>query len=204
MSAKLGKLSKLEVARRHLGAALQLFIDDLDPVSVHTLASAGAEVAEHLARDCGASPFVNHALMTNADMTEADYRKIANQFYNAFKHANERSGRARDDAEILQAFDDRVNDAHLLVAWQDLIAATGIFPIEVQVFQVWFYACYPEKLADGVDVVRFTNVFTGITAMDRGARKQALRDKIAWAKTNTELMLDPRTDPLPLLLPRRA
>lgn len=50
-------LDKNEVARRQLGTALALFIEDFDPVSVHTLACAGGEVAEHLARKAGAEPF---------------------------------------------------------------------------------------------------------------------------------------------------
>ena len=47
-------LDKTQVARRHLGTALVLFLDDLDPVSVHSLACAGCEVAEHLTRKAGA------------------------------------------------------------------------------------------------------------------------------------------------------
>jgi hypothetical protein len=50
-------LDKTQVARRHLGTALALFLDDLDPVSVHTLACAGCEVVEHLTRKAGVEPF---------------------------------------------------------------------------------------------------------------------------------------------------
>jgi hypothetical protein len=41
------KLDKAQIARRQLGTALALFIEDLDPVSVHTLACAGGEIAEY-------------------------------------------------------------------------------------------------------------------------------------------------------------
>jgi len=58
------KLDRVQVARRQLGTALELFIDDLDPVSVHTLACAGGEVAEHLTRKSGAEPFTSHVLAT--------------------------------------------------------------------------------------------------------------------------------------------
>jgi hypothetical protein len=34
-------LHKTQIARRQLGTALALFLEDCDPVSVHTLASAG-------------------------------------------------------------------------------------------------------------------------------------------------------------------
>jgi hypothetical protein len=42
------KPDKTEIARRQLGTALALFIEDRDPVSVHTLACAGCEIAEYL------------------------------------------------------------------------------------------------------------------------------------------------------------
>jgi hypothetical protein len=37
------KLDKTEVARRQLGTALALFLQDADPVSVHALASPSSE-----------------------------------------------------------------------------------------------------------------------------------------------------------------
>jgi predicted HD phosphohydrolase len=56
-------LDKIQVARRQLGTAVALFIEDLDPISVHTLACAGGEIAEHLARKKGKQPF---AVSSNA------------------------------------------------------------------------------------------------------------------------------------------
>lgn len=79
-------LSKIEVARRQLSTALWLFLEDLDPVSVHTLVGAGCELAEHLARDVGGSPFLEHVLRTNPELTRQRYYGLARQYYNAFKH----------------------------------------------------------------------------------------------------------------------
>ena len=80
-------LDKTQVARRHLGTALALFLDDLDPVSVHTLACAGCEVAEHLTRKAGAKPFSTHALATFPSLDIQKIRRLQNQYWNAFKHA---------------------------------------------------------------------------------------------------------------------
>jgi hypothetical protein len=41
---------KIEVARRQLGMATELYLRDLDPVSVHSLANAGCELIEFYAR----------------------------------------------------------------------------------------------------------------------------------------------------------
>jgi hypothetical protein len=43
------EMDKGEVARRQLGTALDMFLRGQDPVSVHTLAMAGGEIAERLA-----------------------------------------------------------------------------------------------------------------------------------------------------------
>jgi hypothetical protein len=41
-------LDKIHVARRQLGVALALFLEDLDPIVVHVLACTAGEVAEYL------------------------------------------------------------------------------------------------------------------------------------------------------------
>src|SRR5580704_9603297 len=104
------KLDKTKVARRQLCTALALFLDDLDPVSVHTLACSGGEVAEHLTRKAGAEPFVSHALATFSDLKPKDIRRLKNQFWNSFKHATTHKGEERDDRKLLERFNDLQND----------------------------------------------------------------------------------------------
>jgi hypothetical protein len=109
------KLDKIKVA-----TALALFIDDLDPVSVHTLACAGGEVAEHLTHKAGAKPFSSHALATFPDLEIKDIRRLQRQFWNAFKHATTRDGKERDDdRKLLERFNDLQNDHTLFVGWSD-------------------------------------------------------------------------------------
>jgi hypothetical protein len=61
-------LDRAEVSRRQLGTALSLFLDDQDAVSVHTLACAGSEIAEHLMRIADQKPFSTHALQSIPDL----------------------------------------------------------------------------------------------------------------------------------------
>ena len=192
-------LSKIEVARRHLGTALWLFIEDLDPVSVHTLAASGGELAEHLAREVGNSPFIDHVLQTDTAMTPGAYYRLARQHYNAFKHATRLNGTTRDDEALLADFDDRQNHALLFIGWSDLLSATGRCPIEAQVFQAWFYASYPEKLAAKADAKRFSSAFPGLLSLNPQERKGFLRAQIALARTNPAVMQDSRTDASPLV-----
>ena len=148
------------------------------------------------------SPFVDHVLKTNSEMTENDFYRLQRKFYNAFKHQTKKDGSDREDAELLEAFDDHINDAQLFLAWSDLVAVTGQSPVEVQVFQVWFYAKYPEKMADGVDARHFAGVFPNIAQLSRDEQKLELKRRIEEARGNRLLMADPRTDQRPLLISR--
>jgi hypothetical protein len=117
------KLDKTQIARRQLGTALALFIDDLDPVSVHSLACGGGEIAEYLTRKAGARPFASHALLMFPDLDVAGLRRLRNQFWNSFKHATKHTGEERPDRKLLERFNDLQNDHALFVGWYDYMLA---------------------------------------------------------------------------------
>ena len=192
--------SKKDLARRQLGTALHLFLDDCDPVSVHCLACGGAELADYLASETGNTPFSQHALSCNPDMDPNALAAIRNRYWNAMKHATTKGGKARDDDALLSLFADQTNDHILFVGWYDYASAIGILPIETQVFQAWYFANFPEKLALEISPDTFDELFPEIRKMDRRERKAQLREKIEWARLQTDVMLDPRTDPHPLIL----
>jgi hypothetical protein len=191
------KLDKTEIARRQLGTALALFLEGKDPVSVHTLACAGCEIAEYLTRKAGAEPFSTHALLTFPDI---NIGKIRNQYWNAFKHAQTRGGVEREDSEQLERFEDEVNDHTLFVGWHDYMLAVGALPMEAQIFQAWYFALYPEKLNPEVDTTIHQRVFPMLSSKSRADQKGALREVISSFRENAEVMKHPKTDPRPLML----
>lgn len=192
---------KLDAARRQLGTALSLFIDDLDPVSVHCLACGGAELAEHLAKKSGASAFVDHAMKVDPSLDERTLARLRNRYWNAFKHAKAHDGSERADDVLLDGFSDEQNDHTLLVGWLDLAEAMGGMPIEAQVFQCWYFALHPEKLSAEFNTDAILRVFPNLSALGRNEGKAELRRVIEFWKTNEEIMGDPKTDRRPLVLP---
>jgi len=84
------ELTKIEVARRQLETAVQLYFDDGDEISMHTLAAAGSEVLRGLcdARDGSVRTMRDWAL----DHVEPEHRKqFASELaasQNFFKHAD--------------------------------------------------------------------------------------------------------------------
>lgn len=129
---------KIEGARRQLGTALALYLDDLDPVSVHCLAGGGCEVIEFYARKAGAEPFSAHILNTVPDLNIEEMRRVQRKYWNAFKHATRRKEEdwiERDDEELLSNFSDEQNDHALFIGWWDYVQATKAMPVEAQSFQ---------------------------------------------------------------------
>lgn len=89
MSKKL-TLGKIEVAKRQLETAIELFFAESDPVSIHTLASAADEVLADVAKDRGGSPMNLQGQLEKSFPTDVA-KKLASHMrkpQNFFKHAN--------------------------------------------------------------------------------------------------------------------
>ncbi|MCK1589111.1 hypothetical protein ACVWZV_000121 [Bradyrhizobium sp. GM5.1] len=106
---------KIASARRQLGSALSIYLQDLDPVSVHCLAGGGCELIEYYAKKAGGEPFTSHVLKTFPDMDIRQVRILQRKFWNAFKHATHQySGEERDDDELLMRFTDGAERSRLI------------------------------------------------------------------------------------------
>lgn len=139
---------KIESARRQLGMATDLFLKDLDPVSVQCLAGGAGEVMEYYAEKSGKPSFMGVLLQTNPDAEPRKMRRAQRMYWAAFKHASrfEKGVETeRDDEETLAEFSDERNEEALLMAWADYGTAVGMLPVEAQAFQVWTYARRPPK-----------------------------------------------------------
>ena len=180
-------MDKGEVARRQLGTALDLFIRGQDPVSVHTLAMAGGEIAERLAEKIGAESFMSHIRATFADMKVEDLRRIQRKYYNAFKHATKLNGQDRDDESSLDNFDPQTDDHVLFHGWHDLTISGSPIPIEAQVFEIWYFAKYTEKVNPDVDISEATSLFPSLSSRSSTRQRSALVEAIRKARRMARL-----------------
>ena len=193
-------LDKAEVARRQLWTALYLYLQNCDAVSVHSLACAGGELAEHLTTTGGGSPFLDHVLEERPGMALKYWRGVRNRYWNAFKHATRYGDKTRDDTDIFASFSDEKNDHCLFVGWYDLGAALGKMPVEAQIFAAWYIAMYPEKLSDGLSPQPFQTMFPNLPHLSRVEQKAMLSRVIEHYSKDEEIMSDPRTDRRPLFI----
>ena len=102
-------MEKLEIARRQLGVATWLFIENHCAASVHTLACASREILE---RQCAAASSVSvlDAIAHGSGVTVGDLRKLANQYSKALKHNDPK----QKDDELLERFCDQQNDFKIM------------------------------------------------------------------------------------------
>lgn len=193
-------MDKLEVARRQLGMALWLFVEDLEPLAVQALACGAGEILNELAAQAGLDNSTAHILKTNPSLAPADVKFLRNEYWNAFKHATSRDGTARADKETLDAFSDVKNDAPLILAWMDYERITRRMPIAAQAFQCWFFALYEEKLQLTLSRDSYRRAFPGIREAKRQEQKERLRSAVRGAEGSLQLLNNGVTEPQ-LLLP---
>lgn len=74
---------QIESARRQLGTALQLFLEDKDSVSIQCLAGNGAEVMEFYAKKAGKQPFFGLMVAANPKLTSVELRRAQRLFSSA-------------------------------------------------------------------------------------------------------------------------
>jgi hypothetical protein len=181
-------IDKRHIARSQLLTAIDLHFNNLDPISVHSLAGSSREIIEALCRKNSIEPFTPHIKRTFPEKTEKEIWKIMNLYRNAFKHAD------ADDGEIIEQFSEEKNDYIIYVAVEDYINLRKASPVQMQVFQVWFCAVHEDRLADDVDKQRFRTAFPGILKLPRNEQKLAGKEMIASALLNEVLLADPGTE----------
>lgn len=194
------QINREEISRRLLGAATRLFIDDSDPISVHTLACSAGEHTAELVRNKSKTTFTEVAAAVSGK-TVKDIRKIRNHYWTRIKHAKDDKGAPFNIEIDMSDFSDSVNDHSLFVGWLDFSACGFPLPIEVQVFQVWYYEMYPEKINHGyISENGRTNMFPRLTEHHRKEQKRQLRMQIGAHRTDSMIASHPKTDPRPLML----
>jgi hypothetical protein len=186
---------KLKIARAQLGTALSLFIKDKDPLSVQALACGGGEVIEGLANQQDLTTLTTHILTTFPDVDIKKIYSLRNQYWNAIKHFYARDNKtARDDEILMAGFSDSANDIALFNGWHDYHLITKKLPVEVQVFQVWWYATNETRMNPNVDPRPFRSVFPRIMETDRTEQKRRLRRTIEKYRKNKDILNHPNTE----------
>jgi hypothetical protein len=136
-------LSKFDVAERQLLQAITMFFHDEDPVSIHTLAEAAAQVLSDIGEKYGAKSFLRESDKIREDKKK-EWLGYLFKSRNFFKHADR-------DKDGRHEFKTEFNDFSLLDAVHMYTAIKKQWVPETLVFQSWFAVEYPNLIEKGSD-----------------------------------------------------
>jgi len=185
------RLTKLDVARRQLCTAIDLLFAGRDAVSVYSLAANSWEVIDVLCRNAGIASFSNQARENVPTGKDLKFNYVNSPYRNFFKHADS------DSEKTLPPLPDSQVEGVLFLAVEDYIRLNGRSPVQFQVFQLWYLAKHPEKLAPGVAnelMGGLTAAFPGLPALSRDAQLALGAQMLANAGGDQDLAGDPKTE----------
>ncbi len=187
-----GRLTKLEVARRQLATAIDLFFADRDAVSVYSLAANSWEVIDVLCRKAGIESLSVQARENVPTGKDLKVNFVNSPHRNFFKHAN------TDSEGTLPPLPDSQVEGVLFLAVEDYIRLNGRSPVQFQVFQLWYLAKHPDKLAPGVANELMEGIavaFPALSSLHRNAQLAQGAQLLAEAASDQDLAGDPKTEP---------
>ncbi len=131
-------LSKIEVAKRQLETAVQLYFNDLDPVSIHTLTCASHEILSSLNKRANGAPSImsDHLIL---DPYKEEYRRKLTEAKSFFKHADR-------DPDALLSFKPEINEYFLLDACELYEILTTEKNTHFVIYRFWFKLQNPQFL----------------------------------------------------------
>ncbi|MCY9826909.1 hypothetical protein [Vibrio chagasii] len=130
------ELSKLDVAERQLHLAIELFFQQSDPVSIHSLSEASSQILRDIAPNFSKHSFYRqHQELSKSEQKELN--RQLNEARNFFKHAD------KDPNEKIKF---KPGSNHLSLFETSLLHSDikGSIDIEIVIYFAWFLSCYSE------------------------------------------------------------
>jgi hypothetical protein len=159
-------ITKLDAAKSQLATAIWLYFEDCDPVSVHTLVMAAAEIIDRLCESKG-TPTWRCSFST---MIPEWRKEFVRRFYKArnfFKHAS-----------VLENFSDELNLVSIFMAAQGLLLL-GVELLEVRMFRRWVMVVEPEMMEVTLPAELLTTFFLDdLRNQPRAVQKERGRDTL--------------------------
>ena len=135
-------VSKLDSAKRQLEIAIRLFLNNEDPISIHTLSAASHTVLRDLCKKQGKESILKDVMVkiTRPEKTK-EFRESLSKAENFFKHAD------KDPAKLIKFHPDET-EWFLWDVCKMYVGLTNDNPPIIKVFNVWFHSKHPNILKD--------------------------------------------------------
>ena len=161
-------LTKFDVAERQLNQAIQLFFDGGDPVSIHTLAEAAAQVMYDIRDKIGAKSALRDSDRIRPDKKKEWLAALAKS-RNFFKHADK-------DRDAIHEFKEEYNHYSLMDAVVMLSSAKAEWTPETIIYFAWFTSRHPGVVKPNNKFSELMNTYrSGLTMTDEQHRSLCAR-----------------------------
>ncbi len=176
-------ISKLEAAHSQLTTAIELYFDDRDLASIHTLACAAREIYEKHCKAKGVARMFDMIESSNPDRNSKQLWDILNGARNFLKHPEPSM-----DLDAKLEIDDEMNATMMFVASHDCATLCDADqPPEVQAYNLWFIATrFPrgdESMhSEPADQLRYGEIIAAIDRAYPGLRNASLSEQKAVGK----------------------
>jgi hypothetical protein len=167
----MSRLTKIDVAEAHLVTAVRATFRGEHPASIYLLAASAREILTTIGSKMGVRTVLHGA---SKDIGKKLGRLIhsAHAYANFMKHAD------KDPTGTLEDFSEMDSDSILFIACHDFLRVAKGQPIEMQVFEAWWFATAHVKVSEAPlraqeTIRRCIRRFPGIRSGDR-QKRQAL------------------------------
>lgn len=133
-------VTKVDAAERQLQAAIRLFFEEREPISVHTLASAASQLTADLMKAKVLQSIVRSAAMVREERRREVLQTMAAP-ENFFKHADR-------DPEASLEFNPESTEFFIFASLAELEAVSGRRPREGEIYKMWFLLKHPGMLLE--------------------------------------------------------
>jgi hypothetical protein len=168
-----------------------LFFAGRDVVSVYSLATNAWEIIDVLCIKTGIDSLSVQTRLNVPEGKDLKRNYINSPYRNFFKHAD------NDGDQTLSPLPDSQVEGVLFLAVEDYIRLNGRSPVQLQVFQLWYLAKYPEKLDAAIAgelMEEVASAFPGLPSLSRDAQLALGAQVLAHAAEDEELANDLRTE----------
>lgn len=156
--------SKPEAARRQLDEAIAMLFADRDPLPIRTLVAAAHTILSDLVEIQSAGSSWRTALVESSGLSRKEAIAVLNVANNYLKHAD------RDPDDVL-TFSENETDHVIFFATLECCELGQPLSTEMQAFQIWYLAAYPEQLGEDTEPVRKSkSAFNELHKLERQAQ----------------------------------
>jgi hypothetical protein len=156
--------TKPQAAIRQLDVAITLLFSDYDPLAIRTLAGAAHGILADLVEKQAPGGSWRSKAIEGSGLSKKAALDIMNGAQNYLKHANR-------DRDSNLSFEEEENDHLIFFATLECGELAQPLSIDMQAFQIWYLASYPEIIGHETQLVRKSQLaFPDLGSLSREVR----------------------------------